>query len=92
MDPIVARTPTAIRGLRVTMAYRPNPPEGQPEKMIDYEIKVLDQDNSVEWVRAGDLAPYLDDSSTYLTLADRATLLDFMTRVYQEASLRILGV
>jgi len=92
MDPIVARTPTAIRGLRVTMAYRIDPPEGQPEKMIDYEIKVLDQDNSVEWIRSGDLAPYLDDSSTYLTLADRATLLDFMTRVFQEASLRILGI
>ncbi len=91
MELVAARTPTALRNSRVTLTYVVYPGEGQQQRQVDYEIQVEDQDGSVEWVRAGDLVPFLDDTSTHLTLADRATLIDFMDRVRQEAELRILG-
>lgn len=91
MEPIITRTPTAIRDFRVTLTYIANPSGDQQQRQVEYQIQVLDQNNSVEWVLSGDLIPYLDDTSSYLTTADRAVLLDFMTRVRQEAVERILG-
>jgi len=85
-----SRVPTGIRDFSVALVYIAEPREEEQQKQVQYEIQVVDQDGSVEWIRRGDLIPYLDDSSEYLETADRAVLLDFMTRVRQEAAARIL--
>lgn len=90
MEPIATKTPTAIGDIGVSLL---DPEvEGSP-KRARYSIQVLDQDGLVvdDWFRRGDLVPYLDDASTYLTTADRAALIDLLDRIRQEAALRILG-
>ena len=90
MESVPSRIPTDIRNFSVVLRYIATPVDDQQQRQVDYTIQVVDQNGNVEWTLTGDLIPYLDDSSTYLTTADRTTLLDFMTRVRQEAAARIL--
>jgi len=91
MEPIVTRTPTALGDISIRLFA---PSDAGEQKGARYEIQVLDQNGEVvqDWFRRGDLVPYLDDSSTHLTKADRTALIDLLGRIRQEASLRILGV
>ena len=86
-----ARTPSGIGDFSVRLVYIADPGEDETQKQVWFDIQVLDQTGRAEWLQQGDLVPFLVDESTYLTLADRAVLLDLMTRVRQEAVLRILG-
>jgi len=90
MEPITQRTPTGIGAISIQLVSPDDPGE---QKSARFEIQVLDQTGTVvqDWFRRGDLVPYLDDSSTYLTSADRIALIDILDRVRQEAALRILG-
>ena len=91
MERIEVQEPTAIWSVRIVLHYVEEPDEGRTQQGVDFEVRVADQTGAEAWVRRGDLAPYLDDTSAFLETADRAWLLDFMTRVRQEAAARILG-
>ena len=90
MEPITTRTPTAIGDISIELF---EPAVAGKAKEARFSIQVLDQNGTVvqDWFRSGDLVPFLDDSSTYLTAADRTTLIDLLDRIRQEAALRVLG-
>jgi hypothetical protein len=90
MEPIITRTPTAIGDIEIQLFA---PADSGESKQALFSIQVLDQTGRVvqDWFRRGDLVPFLDDSSTYLTTADRALFSDLLDRIRQEAALRILG-
>jgi len=90
MEPITTRTPTAIGDISVQLFA---PASAGEQKSAQFEIQVLDQSGAIvtDWMRRGDLVPYLNDSSTYLTTADRTALIGLMDRIRQEAETRILG-
>lgn len=94
MKPISTRTPTSIGDLSIDLLSLADPGEGDQSRQARFEIQVLDQDGRLNhnWFRQGDLVPFLDDTSTYLTTADKIFLIDLLDRVRQEAALRILGV
>jgi len=94
MDPITQRTPTSIGNIEIRLFDLVILPDGEQPKQAFFDIDVLDQDGQPfrPWTKQGDLVPYLDDSSTYLTTADRTYLIGLLGRIRQEASLRILGV
>jgi len=91
MERIEVQQPTAIRSVRVMLEYVEEPDDGREQETAVFEVRVADQTGAEAWVRRGNLAPYLDDASAFLERADRAWLLDFMTRVRQEAAARMLG-
>ena len=94
MQPIETRTPTAIGDISISLLDLADPPEGAAAQQGRFEIQVLDQEGQVvhDWFRRGDLVPYLNGDSTYLSVADRTALINLLGRIRQEASLRILGV
>ena len=94
MQPIETRTPTEIGDISINLLDLAYPREGEAAQQGRFEIQVLDQDGQVvhDWFRRGDLVPYLNGDSTYLSVADRTALINLLGRIRQEASLRILGV
>lgn len=90
MEPITPRTPTGLGDISIQLLA---PSDEDEQKQARFEIQVLDQSGTVvqDWFRRGNLVPYLDDSSTFLTTADRTYLIDLLDRIRQEAALRILG-
>ena len=64
-----------------------------PAQGADFEIQIFDQYGKprADWMKRGNLVPYLHDSSTFLSTADRTFLINLLGRIRQEAFLRILG-
>ena len=93
MEPIATKTPTAIGNIEIRLYDLVIYPDNQQPQQANFDIDVLDQDGHPvrRWTRQGNLVPYLDDASTYLTTADRAYLIGLLDRIRQEAELRILG-
>jgi len=93
MEPIQPKTPTNIGNIEVHLKDLVILPDSGPPQRAEFRIQVLDQDGrpARSWLRTGDLVPYLDDSSTYLTTADKTYLIDLLDRIRQEAHLRIIG-
>ena len=93
MEAIEIRTPTLIGNIEIRLYDLVILPEDDAPQQATFEIGVLDEEGQPvrRWTRQGNLVPYLDDASTYLTTADRAYLIDLLARIRQEATLRVLG-
>ena len=93
MEPIQIKTPTSVGNITIRLRDLVILLDADAPQQADFTIQVLDQDGQPvrQWLRTGDLVPYLDDSSTHLTTADRTFLIDLLDRIRQEATLRIIG-
>lgn len=93
MDPIAIKTPTSIGNIEIRLRDLVILPSSELPQQATFDIDVLDQDGQPvrRWTKQGDLVPFLDDNSTFLTTADRTYLIDLLDRIRQEADARILS-